>query len=119
MQAIDQTVRFPQALVEPLYPSPKTLPELIVSPFCEPTEHLKLHDRTSEVLAQPIVDFVGNHLSIPILQLQQVPEIPLLLLQQFLCLPTLLDLMPQLLVRLCEFGGTVCHPSPKALLGFA
>ena len=82
-------------------------------------EHLKLHHRSGELLDQPIMDFVGNHLSIPILQLQQVPEIPLFLPQQFLCLPTLLDLMLELVVRFCQSGGTVCRPLFKSLLGFA
>ena len=65
------------------------------------------------------MDFVGNHLSIPILQLQQVAEIPLFLQEQFFRMPTFLDLMPQLLVRLCRSGGTFCDRSFKFLLGFA
>ena len=72
---------------------------------CEPTERPKLHDRSGELLDQPIVDFVGNHLSIP--QLQQTAKMSLFLQKLFFRMPTLLDLMPQLLVRLCQPGGVI------------
>ena len=78
---------------------------------------VELHDRAGEILGQPVVDLVSDHLPFVVARLQHVLEDFMLAAERLLRLLAFGDLPAELLIGLGEFVGAVLDPPLQFVVG--